>query len=169
MCVFGESFVLLWVFGGGGRGNLCFLVLLQLYWYCEEYFGCRLLFYFGSIYLVWEGLLHHKNRILLLTIFLCLIMISNQVFQYLGYHLWLINRSQGTIRAVVTICSSSSSSDLVCYLHFIEGPSWSWRYGSFDLQLPVQSVPITTKVVSSNPLHGEVYLIQHYMIKFVSD
>jgi hypothetical protein len=29
-----------------------------------------------------------------------------------------------------------------------------------DLQLPVQSVPITTKVVSSNPAHGEVYSIQ---------
>jgi len=26
-----------------------------------------------------------------------------------------------------------------------------------DLQLPVQSVPIATKVVSSNPVHGEVY------------
>jgi hypothetical protein len=26
-----------------------------------------------------------------------------------------------------------------------------------DLQLPVQSVPITVKVVSSNPAHGEVY------------
>jgi hypothetical protein len=26
-----------------------------------------------------------------------------------------------------------------------------------DLQLPMQSVPITTKVVSSNPVHGEVY------------
>ena len=32
-----------------------------------------------------------------------------------------------------------------------------------DLQLPVQSVPITTKVVSS------IYSIQHYVIKFVSD
>jgi hypothetical protein len=38
-----------------------------------------------------------------------------------------------------------------------------------DLQLPVQSVPITTNVVSSNPDHGEVYLIQHYVIMFVSD
>ena len=39
------------------------------------------------------------------------------------------------------------------------------------LQLSVQSVPITTKVVSSNvnPVNGEVYLIQHYVIKFVSD
>jgi len=26
-----------------------------------------------------------------------------------------------------------------------------------DLQLPVQSVPIATKVVSSNPDHGELY------------
>ena len=38
-----------------------------------------------------------------------------------------------------------------------------------DLQLPVQSEPITTKIVSSNALHGEVYSIQHYLIKFVSD
>ena len=36
-----------------------------------------------------------------------------------------------------------------------------------DIQLPVQSVHITTKVVSSNPVHGEVYSIQHYVIKFV--
>jgi hypothetical protein len=34
---------------------------------------------------------------------------------------------------------------------------------------PVQSVPITTKVVSSNPARIEMYLIQHYVIKFVSD
>jgi hypothetical protein len=33
----------------------------------------------------------------------------------------------------------------------------------------VQSVPITNQVVSSNPVHGEVYSIQHYVIKFVSD
>ena len=38
-----------------------------------------------------------------------------------------------------------------------------------DIQLHVQSVPITTKVVSSNPVHGEVYSIQCYVIKFVSD
>ena len=38
-----------------------------------------------------------------------------------------------------------------------------------DFQLLAISVPITTKVVSLNPVHGEVYLIQHYVIKFVSD
>jgi hypothetical protein len=37
------------------------------------------------------------------------------------------------------------------------------------LQLPVQSVPITTKVLRSIPTHGEVYSIQHYVIKCVSD
>ena len=40
---------------------------------------------------------------------------------------------------------------------------------SLDLPLLVQSVPNTTKVVSSNLDQGEVYLIQHYVIKFVSD
>ena len=34
-------------------------------------------------------------------------------------------------------------------------------------QQPRQSVPITIKVVSSNLAHGEVYLIQHDVIKFV--
>jgi hypothetical protein len=38
-----------------------------------------------------------------------------------------------------------------------------------DLQLPIQSVPITTKIVSANPAHGVVYSIQHYVISFVSD
>ena len=38
-----------------------------------------------------------------------------------------------------------------------------------DLQLPVQSLPFTTKVVSLNSVNGEVYWIQHYVIKFVSD
>jgi hypothetical protein len=33
----------------------------------------------------------------------------------------------------------------------------------------MQSVPITTKVVSSNPIHDELYSIQHYVVKFVSD
>ena len=30
-------------------------------------------------------------------------------------------------------------------------------------------MPITTQVVGLNPVHGDVYLIQHYVIKFVSD
>ena len=38
-----------------------------------------------------------------------------------------------------------------------------------DLQLSVQSVPITINVVSSNLVHHEVYSMQQYMIKFVSN
>jgi len=38
-----------------------------------------------------------------------------------------------------------------------------------DLQLPVQSVPITTKAMSLNPADDEAYSIQHYVIKIVSD
>ena len=37
------------------------------------------------------------------------------------------------------------------------------------LQLPLQAVPITTEVVSLNTAHCEVYSIQHFVIKFVSD
>jgi hypothetical protein len=33
----------------------------------------------------------------------------------------------------------------------------------------MQSVLIIAKVVNSNPAHGEVYLIQLYVIKFVGD
>jgi hypothetical protein len=38
-----------------------------------------------------------------------------------------------------------------------------------DVQLLMQSMPITTEVVSSNPAHCEIYSIQHYVIKFFSD
>ena len=33
----------------------------------------------------------------------------------------------------------------------------------------MQLVPITTNVMNSNPAHGEMYSMQHYVIKFVSD
>jgi hypothetical protein len=38
-----------------------------------------------------------------------------------------------------------------------------------DLQLHVQSVHITTKVVSLNPTRDKVYSIQNYVIKFIGD
>jgi hypothetical protein len=39
----------------------------------------------------------------------------------------------------------------------------------WKLNLQLQPEPITTKVVSSKPVHGEVYSIQHYVIKFVTN
>jgi hypothetical protein len=38
-----------------------------------------------------------------------------------------------------------------------------------DLQLPMQSVSITTNVMNSNTVRGEMYSMQHYVIKFVRD
>jgi hypothetical protein len=32
----------------------------------------------------------------------------------------------------------------------------------------MQAVPVTTNVVKSNPVQGEVYSIKHYVIKIVS-
>ena len=34
--------------------------------------------------------------------------------------------------------------------------------------LPVQSMHIINKVMSSNPAHGDVHTIQNYVVKFVS-
>ena len=44
-----------------------------------------------------------------------------------------------------------------------------YNFYLLDLQLLMQSMPITNNITSSNPAHGEVYSIQHYVTKFVSD
>jgi hypothetical protein len=53
------------------------------------------------------------------------------------------------------------------YMQLVKFQNCSWCLQ--DLQLHVQSVPITTNVLSSNPVHGVVYSIEHYVKKFVSD
>jgi hypothetical protein len=57
------------------------------------------------------------------------------------------------------------------FIHIIQRAVVVVIVWQLDLQLPMQSVPtrITTKVVSPNPAHGEVYWMQHYVNKFVSD
>ena len=52
---------------------------------------------------------------------------------------------------------------------YTHNTTWGHCHRAIVLQLPMQSVSITTKVVSLNPAHGELYSIQHYVIKFVSD
>jgi hypothetical protein len=48
--------------------------------------------------------------------------------------------------------------------------SWCWANQSSLIFLNiVAELDITTKVVSSNPTHGKVYWIQHFVIKLVSD
>jgi hypothetical protein len=51
----------------------------------------------------------------------------------------------------------SLKSDIYIFNMTLEEQSWS------------RSLPIITNVVSSNPAHGKVYLIQHYVITFVRD
>jgi hypothetical protein len=52
------------------------------------------------------------------------------------------------------------------YFNRIGGPWWSWSYGSWIYNYLCNR---QTKVVISNHVHGKVYSIQHYVIKFVSD
>jgi len=40
---------------------------------------------------------------------------------------------------------------------------------TFNIYNIYNLINITHNAVSSNPAHGEVYLIQHYVIKFVND
>jgi hypothetical protein len=78
-----------------------------------------------------------------------------------------------TFRETVTVCHfikvrenltvNRFLSFIIIYIYSSQG-----RHGH-DHMVPMQSVPITIKVVSLNSAHGEVYLIQLYVIKFVSD
>jgi hypothetical protein len=66
-----------------------------------------------------------------------------------------------------TIYRTEPSTLATAPLMSFSGPS-GWSYSSWIYNyLTVQSVPITTKFVSANPVHG-VYSIKHYVIKFVS-
>ena len=50
------------------------------------------------------------------------------------------------------------------------GSFWLWSCGNWIYNyICYQCLIITTKVVSSNPAQGEVYLIQFYLTKIVSD
>ena len=75
---------------------------------------------------------------------------------------WYFSSSQSNIKIL-------SKSNIFCIKVIAEFDIIATHWTLNDSQLPVQSDPITTKVVSSNLVHGEVYSIQHYVIKFVSD
>ena len=47
-------------------------------------------------------------------------------------------------------------------------PSWSWSYGSWIYNYLCNRC-LSPLIVSSNPVHGDVYPMQHYVIKFVSE
>ena len=56
-------------------------------------------------------------------------------------------------------------------IHFVYKTILYFLRGGRDLMVVgfITTHAITTNVVISNPAHGEVYSIQHYVIKFVSD
>jgi hypothetical protein len=58
-----------------------------------------------------------------------------------------------------------------CFKDIFGELSWSWSYGTQVVGY-ITTYAISAyhhNDVSSNPAHGEVYSIQHYMIKFLSD
>ena len=84
------------------------------------------------------------------------------MFQYVRFeHLFCVN-DVVKIWMWLTLLIRSLCVDLYLYVSKI---FFMW----IRLVLLLGTVPITTKVVSSNPLHGEMHTIQHYVIKFVSD
>jgi hypothetical protein len=62
--------------------------------------------------------------------------------------------------------TSSIISHLLCIQSHLQ---LSLIYYVYNQQLTVQSMPITTEIVSSNPAYEEVYSLQHRVINFVSD
>jgi hypothetical protein len=58
-------------------------------------------------------------------------------------------------------------SNIIVIYRYLQGQSWSWSYGSLIYNYLCNQCDLW--VVSSNPVHGEVYSIQHYVIKFVGD
>jgi len=61
----------------------------------------------------------------------------------------------------------SLSHIFILTFNIMKGSSWPWSDGSWIYNYLCTS-PINTEVVSSNTVHGEMYSIQHYVIKFLS-
>ena len=91
---------------------------------------------------------------------------SGQAFNYVGWTFYLCGC--GGILALITAILFIIHLYLAVYYQFIEAVV-VLIVQQLDSPVPVQSVPITTNIVSSNHVHGEVYSIQHYVIKFVRD
>ena len=97
----------------------------------------------------------------------------------LDIDVFIVNLSVLSILYIFTILASKTPITLKIVCKAVTSISTNNREGGggvvvvivrkLNFQLPVQSVPITTNVVSSNPVHGKVYPIHHYLIKFVSD
>ena len=54
-------------------------------------------------------------------------------------------------------------------IHFCDNEWFLLMKGGHRGRDRMESVPITTNIVSLNSVQGEVYSIQHYVIKYVND
>ena len=97
----------------------------------------------------------HSNNVMILD---RVVRKQNSIY-YLMKYINIVYYYFGRTKFITIVLSSYSISGAVMVVII-------WQ---LDLQLPVQSVPITIKVVSSNPVHGKVYSIQYYAIKIVSN
>jgi hypothetical protein len=88
-------------------------------------------------------------KIIVLLFLLFCLMVFNATFNNISVISW-----QSVLLVEETI-------HYTCAIFILQGPSSSWLYGSFIYNYLCNQCP--------NPVHGEVYLIQHYVINFVSD
>jgi hypothetical protein len=104
----------------------------------------------------------HTVTFLGLSILECPWNMSVENYTSLTSPLFNWNSSWNKQKKCVVMCLCSMGYRFCMFLRF-----FYWILEIF--QPPLQSVPMTSKVVSSNRVHGELCSIQHYVIKFVSD
>jgi len=98
---------------------------------------------------------------------------SNFIYTIITYFNFILNRIQGNKKFTTTKNSLRHLFRFYAYHYWLDD-----QHGiaavvvvidyQLDLQLPMQSVPITTTWYEFESRSGEMYSIQHYMIKIVS-
>ena len=113
----------------------------------------------------------YKQPIMILPLHYCkwlqngCIIVYNQLWHF--YYNILLNGKQKSWGAHYNNCIIRTTEKL----HINQGLSWSWSYGNWicnSLTQPMQSVPITTNVVTSNPTQAG-WTRYNIVIKLVSD
>ena len=131
------------------------------------------------IHIVWDSISKLKsNRSLLVStydVIFTSVTISNFIYHCHNYVVACQNKKKSKIyQELANFCEISLFICFICFSYYIIFIFAGGRVGVrgrmvVGFSLPMQSVLITSEVVRSNPTHGEVYLIQHCVIKFVSD
>jgi hypothetical protein len=97
----------------------------------------------------------------------CIILTEQRLLKYIRSFNNKINVNQKQILLMHQVEYISSQWSIIMgltflfYLYIFSYLSWSWSYGSWIYCY------LCTNVTSSNDGHGEVYPLQHYVIKFV--